>query len=99
MLDSRPVDLATGVESIRGEEQRPIRKADLTVFESVDPWLLLRILTAVGEMDAEQRRKLFVILTVAEARSRAEPACGRHPRKGCQVHRGLSNSPTGKSTN
>jgi hypothetical protein len=48
----RFVDHAAGVESIRGEEQRSIREAYLTVFKGVDPWLLLRILTAVGEMDA-----------------------------------------------
>src|SRR6185437_10020120 len=75
----RLVDLATGVESIRGEEQRSIRKAYLTVFESVDPWLLLRILAAVGEMDAEQRRKLLVILIVTEAITWPELAGGRHP--------------------
>ena len=32
-------DHATGVESIRGEEQSSIREAYLTVFERVDPWL------------------------------------------------------------
>src|SRR6185436_12215926 len=77
----RLVDHAAGVESIRGEEQRSIRKAYLTVFESVDPWLLLRVLTAVGEMDSQQRCKLFVILIIAEARTRPELACGRHPVK------------------
>ena len=52
-LECRLLDHATGVESIRGEEQRSIRKAYLTVFESVDPRLLLRILTAIGEMDPQ----------------------------------------------
>ena len=73
--------MAAGVESIRGEEQRSIRKAYLTVFERVDPWLLLRILTAVGVMDAEQRRELLVILIIAEALTRPVLTGGRHPVK------------------
>src|SRR6476661_709999 len=80
-LECRLLDHATGVESIRGEEQRSIRKAYLTVFESVDPRLLLRILTAIGEMDPQKRRKLLVILVIAEAIPRPVLAGGRHPVK------------------
>src|SRR4029079_1842847 len=78
-LECRLLDHATGLESLRGDWQSSIRKAYLTVFESVDPWLLLRVLTAVGEMDSEQRRKLLVILIVAEAITWPELTRGRHP--------------------